>query len=440
MSVLAALASFQEAHPEMRRWIVAISGGPDSVALLHACVAQRGKRPLCAVHIAHGLHPEGVQWQQQVLALCTRLEVPLWVIPINVPRLRGASLEALAREQRYAALAKLLAPGDLLLTAHHADDQTETVFLQLLRGAGPKGLSAMPACKPLGAGWLGRPFLTCTRHEIATYLSDYDSPVVHDPSNDDQRFERNYWRHSILPRLAARQGNIHARIARSARLCAQEHALLQAYLSETYERCADLTRGVLSVSALLALSFPRYAGVMRFAFEQRGWAMPSERQLQILHSDVLLAAGDAMPLLRFKQGEIRRYRDDLYLLPRDSLACFAGHEYPLTGWGVFEIPAVGLLEWEPTTGVGLPAAHPVTECTLRFRRPGDTLWRHGQHQLLKHCWQAWGVPPWWRDRVPLICHHAQIIAVVGYHVCEAFAAKPGELSYNARWSGAPFID
>jgi tRNA(Ile)-lysidine synthase len=184
---------------------VAFSGGADSTALL-AALAQRRRRcgfGLRAIHVNHQLHRDAARWAGQALVTAARLQVPASVLTVDVA-VAGRSLEAAAREARYAALAAALAPGEHLLTAHHEEDQLETVLLQLLRGAGVAGLAAMPPRAAFAGGWLLRPLLGQSRAGLRAWLSRQELPWIEDPANADLRFDRNYLRAEILPRLQAR--------------------------------------------------------------------------------------------------------------------------------------------------------------------------------------------------------------------------------------------
>jgi len=174
---------------------VAFSGGVDSTALLAALArGARSRLRLRALHVHHGLHPDAGVWRAHCRRVAKQLGVPLKVIAIDVARKRGASLEAQARDARYAAMAAELSAGEILLTAHHADDQLETVFLQLLRGAGLPGIAAMPQVTRFAAGVLARPLLTRTRGELAAWVRAHAFTWIEDSSNSDERLDRNYLR------------------------------------------------------------------------------------------------------------------------------------------------------------------------------------------------------------------------------------------------------
>src|SRR6516225_2072025 len=206
---------------------VAFSGGADSTALLAALRAMpQPPRALRALHIDHRLQAASRRWSTHCRRIARRLRVPVAVRSANITRARGESLEAAARAERYRLLAASLAPGEALLTAHHQDDQLETVLLQLLRGAGVAGLAAMPAVARFGRGMLVRPLLPLPRDALSGWLREQGLPWVEDESNAQLRADRNYLRGRVLPLIRARWPGAAATVSRSARHAAEAQRLL----------------------------------------------------------------------------------------------------------------------------------------------------------------------------------------------------------------------
>ncbi|MEN9847337.1 MAG: hypothetical protein RL368_77, partial [Pseudomonadota bacterium] len=211
------LQTLQELPPCRRYW-VAYSGGLDSHVLLHALAKLRTHctAHLHAVHIHHGLNPRADEWAKHCQQVCADLGIPSTVHAIHIPRNTGASLEALARDARYAALKSIIGEGEVCFTAHHGDDQAETVLLQLFRGAGVAGLSAMPRSAPLGNGWQVRPLLNYSRTQLQHYATTQQLHWIEDDSNLDLRFDRNFLRHAVLPILRQRWGSLSPTLQRVA--------------------------------------------------------------------------------------------------------------------------------------------------------------------------------------------------------------------------------
>lgn len=436
----AALAALDPGWREARHCL-ALSGGIDSVVLLHALHVLRGDgavRALRAVHADHGLQANSRDWAAHCRSLCARLDVPFQVVELGLAAPLGASVEAHAREARYAAFARQLQAGEWLLTAHHQDDQLETVLIQLLRGAGVAGLAAMPARTPLGPGWHARPLLGIGRDEIAAYARERGLEFQRDPMNESLRFDRGWLRSEILPRLRARWPAAAATVTRSAGHLAQAGRLLAELGATDAERVADGNR--LSVAELGQLSRDRQANLLRWWIHERGLRPPPAARLDTALDDLLAARGDAQPLVRWPEGELRRYRGRLYAMkplpaiPSDAvLSPGAGHGVPLgPGCGRFMLV-------EGRTGgirVGLPAP-----LALRFRAGGESLRpAHTRpRKRLKDLCQEAGIVPWMRRRLPLVYAGDRLVAVADLWVEAEFQAPAGVPGLLPVWEGRPEI-
>lgn len=259
--------------------VVALSGGADSAALLAAAAALAAREPrlrLRALHVNHGL--EGAQpLAAAARAAAAALEVPLTVLSIQLDVATGESLEAAARDARHAAFASALAPGELLLTAHHREDQAETLLLQLLRGAGPRGLAAMPLDAPLGAGRLLRPLLDVPRAALRRYLATTALVWHDDPMNADPAFDRNYLRGVVWPLLAARWPAAATTLSRSAAHLAAAQQLLDASSATLYEGMCQ--GAALLIEPLRRLPAAQRRELLRYWLHTRGLPLPSTRRL-----------------------------------------------------------------------------------------------------------------------------------------------------------------
>lgn len=285
------------------RCAVAWSGGLDSTVLLHALHAGRGAIQARAIHVDHGLQAAATQFRRFCAGTARRWHVPLEVLQVKVRVPRGASVEETARQARRAALLGALRPGELLLTAQHADDQLETVLLALLRGAGPRGLAGMPAVMSIEGVRLLRPLLEFARADIAAYARAHRIEWVEDPTNSQERFDRNYLRARVLPALRERWPAIARTTARSARHCAVAAAALEAAAARDLEAAAD--GAGLSIAVLRRFSAARRAAVLRAWIQRAGARAPNERHL--LQVEAMMAARrDAHPELRLPDCVLRR--------------------------------------------------------------------------------------------------------------------------------------
>lgn len=436
MSLLQHLFAELQKLPVAPRYLVAYSGGIDSHVLLHALTQLRGQFSgvaLGAMVVDHGLHPQSAAWARHCAQVCLTLDVPLITRVVQARAGIGESPEDAARRARYAAFAQALQPGDVLLTAHHQDDQAETLLLQLLRGAGPRGLAAMAAVSSLGEAWLARPLLGVSRDLLRAYAEAQQLRWIDDPSNTDTRFDRNYLRAEILPRLKQRWPASAATLARSAHHCAEAAELLQDLAQQDLD-VALLSPFSLHVPHLLQWSHARRRNVLRLWIERCGLPLPQQRHLEHVLSDVLSAPVDAEPCVRWPGVEVRRYRDALYAMPPLP-------EPPTTIDAMLQVGAplhiagIGVLRAQPTRGAGLAAEYCHAGLRVSFRGGGERIKLAGRahHTTLKHLFQEAGVPPWQRERVPLILIGEVLAAVAGLWIADEFVAKPGAEGWSVEW-------
>ncbi|OOG27235.1 tRNA lysidine(34) synthetase TilS [Thioalkalivibrio denitrificans] len=406
------LRPFLRLLPSASRYLVAYSGGLDSHVLLHMLAALRGSGfpEVRAVHVHHGLNARADAWVAHCEAVCERLGVPLDVLRVDARAETGESPEAAARTARYGALEGLLQSGDGLLTAHHQRDQAETLLLQLMRGAGPAGLAAMPAWQPLGAGWHGRPMLQMGRADLEAYARAEALDWIEDDSNLDTRFDRNLLRTRIMPALRERWPALDETLSRAAAHQAETLGLLGDLARVDLENLRGEVPGTLSVMALSTLRPARIRNALRFWLLEKGLPSPPRTRLQSVLDDVLTAGPDAMPCVAWEGAQLRRYRDALHALaprpPHDPNLRLAWD-----GRTPLHIDTLGLTltpEWLASQGVDPDKEGPFQ---VAFRRGGETLRVRGQTRELKKLMQERGVPPWERDRAPLVYRGEALVAV-----------------------------
>ncbi|MBP9726832.1 MAG: tRNA lysidine(34) synthetase TilS [Gammaproteobacteria bacterium] len=406
---------------------VAYSGGVDSHVLLHALVSlrQHYKFTLRAIHIHHGLNAKASDWQRHCELVCQTLDVELSVHALNMSPSQE-NLEACARELRYHYFSSLLQSGDYLLTGHHQDDQAETVVLQLLRGAGPKGMSAMPASSVLGQGMLLRPFLNISRAELVEYAKQHQLIWIDDDSNQNTRFSRNFIRHEIMPLLKQRWPSAVETIARSAKHCAESEKIVDEYTQPLFNQCV-LANNALSVTQLKNLTPIQQKHVVRHWLSYLNYSLPNEDKLANLLHVFLTAHQDKNPMITWGAVEVRRYQDALIAMPvqatHDASQVFS--------WNLqsdLRIESLGIiLQAVSCVGSGIKF-HSTQNCEIRFRQGDERVYlayRKGGRSL-KKCFQEWHVPVWERDRVPLLYIDNQLAVIIGYGVCEGFLASGNE--------------
>lgn len=420
-----------ELSPSPRVW-VAYSGGLDSHVLLHAMAGLRQHQAfeLQAIYVNHGLSPHAADWGRHCQKVCAELAIPLHCIEVDARSKDGESPEAAARQARYQAIQDQLKAGDYLCTAHHQDDQAETLMLQLLRGAGPKGLAAMPKSSPLGDAIQWRPMLGFSRQAIQAYAEAHGLSWIEDESNTDTGLARNYLRHEVMPRLRARWPSMAGTLSRSANNCAEAAELMAQQAAADWQQVRAETDDQLVIESLLTLDHARQKNLLRHWVQHSGLPLPSAKKLQHILSDVVPAAIDARPCVHWPGAEVRRFENRLYLMPR-----------------LWQPKSETVVEWpDLEQGVSLPNGQSLAVeagqgdlaldaeivrgqvITLRFRSGGERIQPKGHdfHVDLKKLFQGLRVPPWQRERVPLLYIGDQLALVVGHCVDQNFAATDGK--------------
>lgn len=414
----------QLAHCPPAPILLGYSGGVDShvlLSLLTRFVCEHEGFTLHAVHVHHGLNPKADAWASHCASVCAGLGVPFALQRVSINRQPRQSLEALARELRYQALAACLPDGGYLLTAHHQDDQLETLLLGLKRGAGPRGLAAMPVRQPFARGELLRPLLGLSRSRIEEWAQQQQLVWIEDDSNLDTRFDRNFLRSEIVPLLQARWPTFAAMAGRSSQLCGEQEQLCEELAAQDLLAVRQHD-GSLTLSDMAALSPLRRQNLLRHWLRQAG-VVPGFELLQRIWPELALARQDATPELVVGAASLRRYDNRLFMVP--EAAELPSEPVPLRldhGSGCLPLADGHALFWrQERGGVRLPSA--AEAVTLRFGASGgerlQIVGRAGSRPL-KKLWQELGVPPWQRGRVPLIYYGERLVQAVGCFVVAEF--------------------
>jgi tRNA(Ile)-lysidine synthase len=431
--------TLHEAGARPTGYCIAFSGGLDSTVLL-AALAGAGRTPTLprrAIHVDHGLHPDSALWSEQCRVQARRLAVPCEVVRVDARPAAGASPEAAARAVRYAALGERLQPGEVLLVAHHGDDQLETVLLQWLRGGGLRAVAGMRPVVPFAAGWLARPMLEFTRAELQAWASAQGLEWLEDPSNADPRFDRNYLRRELLPLLRTRWPAAARTVGRVATLAAGALDL------EADVAAADLARvapgAALDLEPLARLPPARQRLVLRAWLRSRSIDPPSVATLEALRRDMLAAGADRIPETRWPGAVVRRYRGRLH-----ASATPDGDSWQPGPWHrgtEFDLGRAGRLELVAATGTGLSRARLGGELEVVQRPAGATfLPAGGSHRRELRKWlQEQGVLPWQRAQLPCVRHGPELVAIGDLAYGATLAAAPDEPSWRIVWHGRPIL-
>ena len=390
-------------------WHIAFSGGLDSTVLLHLLVSLANTEslpPLSAVHVHHGLQAAADAWSSHCQALCDSLGIPLQVLRVQVQP--GASLERAARNARYQAFTEVTGAGEVLLTAQHRDDQAETLLFRLLRGAGVRGLAAMPEYRPLAPGYLVRPLLAVSREALEAYAHEHQLKWIEDPSNADPRFSRNYLRHQVFPALTQRWPQAVSSLARAAEHLSEAQGLLDE-LAHMDLNAADqpsafpwLPLPSLALAPLRDLSDARQRNALRH------WLNPLTRLPDSDHwagwHALRDAKDDAQPLWRLADGQLHRCGERIWWLPStwsefsDVSVSWPDPRNPL------ELPGNGQLMF-----VGKAPEGPLS---IRYRQGGEIVEVPGRGRRdLKRLLNESGMPGFVRGRLPLVYRGEQLLAV-----------------------------
>lgn len=412
---------------------VAFSGGVDSVVLLAALAELRAEGripPVRAIHVNHQLHADAGLWQARCRDFAAALGVPFDAAVVQVVE-TGSGVEAAARAARYEVLYGELAPGDILLTAHHADDQLETVLLALMRGSGVRGLAGMPRSITAGRGWHQRPLLGWTRAELEAWARERDLAWSDDPANTHLRYSRSFLRQSVVPLLRERWPAVAEVTSRSAAHLVEASELLDELAAADLVAAAEGES--LRLSVLAGLASARRRNLLRYWVRQRGLPLPGTAKLQALEHDVLAARPDARICVTWAGAEVRRYRGLLY-----AFAPMPVLDAQESQWGWREALTLpgggGELSTREVYGTGLA----VSRLPERLEVSTRTAAVDSQRSLRKIL-QARHVLPWWRDRLPLICAAGRLLAVGDLWVNPAMLAGRDEPGVYIEWRKHPVV-
>jgi tRNA(Ile)-lysidine synthase len=406
---------------------VGYSGGVDSHVLLHLCASIKtlsGK--ITAVYVHHGLQAEAQSWAEHCQKTAETLGVNFTMLHVDATPTSGESPEEAARNARYTALKSLVGVDDVLLIGQHRDDQLETVLLQLFRGAGLRGLSGIPESTFFGLGLMLRPLLNVAKIDIDEYAKSHHLQWVEDPSNQQNEYDRNFLRNTIVPLLKQRWESCDKTVARSARHCAEAQVVVSAVADELFYPVFSKANRTLCIKQLQAQKNPRQQLIIRHWFQSLGLRMPAQAFVERIQSEVIAAREDSDPILLGQGCFIRRYRDELYCLrqaeqemPKDML-------WP-AGQTAIEFAGHRKLSYSPSSAGILYEQWQKAKVTVKFRSGGEKirLPNRKEHHSLKNLFQEAGIPPWERERIPLIYLNDKLAAVANLWIsADFYSEKP----------------
>ena len=474
--LLETVAAVLETHAVRgRRVAVGLSGGVDSVVLLDVLGRLRNdfRLALSAIHVNHQISAHALEWEAFCKALCQARGVALTVRRVQVPR-DGRGVEAAARDLRYQAYAAIEA--DLVALAHHLDDQVETFLLQLLRGAGPKGLAAMPALRKAEGGkgkaesgrmkaqveqdrakrdtssfiphpssleskpssfilspCILRPLLEVKRNEIEAYATARKLEWIEDDSNADSRYDRNFLRNELLPRLETRFPAYRETLSRASRNLADYSELAEDLAALDARAFND---GMIPVESLRGLSDARALNLLRRMFASRGLPMPNRTRLEEAMRQCRAAGADSEVHVSFGSHGLRCFRGQVGIveesgpMPADWYTQWDGRRELLLPGGL------GMLRARSALGEGIAARHFAQQgVTVRGRSGGERMRPADDRprRTLKNLLQETAVPPWERERMPLLFIGDALAWVPGIGAAAEFRAAANEQGIVPEW-------
>ncbi len=424
-----AFVSLTESHKKIKSMTVALSGGVDSVVLLHLLHSLQKKHRfiLNATHVHHGLSKHADKWVKFCEKLCRDLSVPLDVHYVKLPQKKSLGIEAEARQLRYEKL--LQSKSDLVVLAHHADDQAETFLLQLIRGAGVKGLSSMAHFDDARRLW--RPLLNTSRIDIESYAKQQKLKWIEDESNQNIDFDRNFIRSKVLPILKNRFNHIIKVISRSSSHLAEAQHLLDdlAKLDIKKHLKSNKYKHILQVKSLNKLSLTRAKNVLRYWLEMNDQLMPSKDLLDELLRQVLTAKKDAeLKIELSKNYEIRRYKDEIYIV-RKNQNRQKNYEIIWNGESEINLPNGHKLTFKKVKGKGMALSklkNKKLKITNRQGKQSLKLHSNRPTKSLKNLFQESNIPPWIRVDLPLIFIDQDLVFVPHLGMSSVMKSKGAE--------------
>ena len=427
---------------------VGYSGGLDSHVLLHVIIELIGKKRITAVHVNHQLSSNSDIWQKHCEDRCLEIGVDIICKTVSIKN-RGTGIEDAARNARYSVFEKLLKKNDLLILAHHADDQIETMLFRLFRGSGIKGMSGMPISRLLGNGELFRPLLPFFRRDLESYASANQINWIEDDSNLDIAFDRNFIRHKLIPTINERWPNSSFKLNRSVNIFAESDFLINILAQKDFKIVKEVSERVgwsISIDKLNGFEIIRQKNILRYWFNLHNLTLPSHAVLDNALNQMIGSKIDAEPIVSWGDLQLRRFNKKLYLLPLN----FEDPNYSVKKKKGRELLEKNSIKWDGSSHLILPDSSSLCvklkmkgglridvkkNLEIRFRSGGERCKPQGRSgsNTLKKLFQEYSLEPWLRNNIPLIYIDNRLAAVGDLWVCDEFCAEPDELGIQLEW-------
>ncbi|CAL1329164.1 tRNA(Ile)-lysidine synthase [Candidatus Providencia siddallii] len=416
--------------------LVGFSGGIDSTSLLHILLKlKNSKKPelnIRAIHINHGLHNKANQWEKHCKTICMNWKIPFICRRVVIDQKNN--IESNARKVRYQTYKKELLLNEIIVTAQHLNDQSETFILSLKRGSGPAGLSSIHEVFPFDiqnkTTFIIRPLLNIMRSDLENYIEKNNLNYIEDDSNNNIRFDRNYIRLYVMPLLHKRWPHFSKMVARSAYLCKEQELLIDELLQNKLTTLMNYD-GAISIKGLLECSPQKRNALIRRWIKHHKIHVPSLKKLEIIWLEIALAKQNANPICYLDKIEIRRYQNFLWIvnyIKNLSKKCY-NWNYPDT----FKLPeSLGILEIIKYGKIRPPFCY--EKVTVRFDFKNKIkIFDKIYSKKIKKIWQEYKVAPWMRNRIPLIFYNETLITAVNYFITLEGISKNKEIGISINW-------
>ena len=412
---------------------VALSGGCDSMVLLHAINELRDELNIIvkAIHIHHGISPNADKWESFCRSECEKVKAIFSVKKINIHREKHLGVEGAARKLRYEALDELR--DGVLATAHHQNDQAETLFLQLIRGSGLKGLASMPHYHKRRDIW--KPLLNVNRKTIKEYAELNNVLFIEDESNLDMHYDRNFLRHEIFPILSERFPHLVKTLTRSVEHIAEGFNLTETIAKEDAKSFFSDDHSRLSLSIIKELPKDRIINLIRWWLDKNFLKMPTKKTIDELYHQIINIKKDSSLSIKISESiTVRAFQDELWLVKDDS--SFEPYEIIWRGEEKISLPDQSQLFFHRVKGAGFSISNQGVSVLRIQNRLGGERFKPNLNQpsrTLKYLLQKSMIPPWQRNKIPLIFSEDQLVAVPNFGVHYDFQTKPEEDGFDVEW-------
>ncbi|OOH88891.1 tRNA lysidine(34) synthetase TilS [Pasteurellaceae bacterium 15-036681] len=415
--------------PTQSHFLIGLSGGIDSVVLLHLFKQAQTQfnLNLRAIHIHHGLSPNADNWVDFCEQLCRQWDIPLIIKKVKVEGKQG--IEAEARSARYQAIQQQIQSNEILATAHHLDDQAETFLLALKRGSGIKGLGAMQAVSFAHKLAIFRPLLAISKAEITAYAEQHNLQWINDESNECNDYDRNFLRNEVLPLLNQRWAQFNQMVTRSSQHCAEQQQLIEELLADELEKRIDLTQQSLMIDNFSDFSKAKQQQLIRLWLEKCEVVMPSIQQLEQIIENLIFAETDKNPQVKLGDKIIRRYQNRIFITRKFADTKLFSQEIP-----PFEKGGLGGILISLPDNIGtiqrtenalicnlsgksyrLPLPQKLSDksLTIKLHHSGKVaIYGKTMREDIKKIWQKNSVPVWLRTRTPLVFFEDKLVFLI----------------------------